>query len=73
MNDGFKKFLSAPEKDRVDAFLSAAHRLGANAQYIEKDFWVCWTLDALYHGLDAGGPSLFKGGTSLSKAYGLIR
>lgn len=73
MNDGFKKFLSAPEKDRIDAFLSAAHRLGANAQYIEKDFWVCWTLDALYHGLDAGGPRLlFKGGTSLSKAYGLI-
>ena len=73
MNEGFKKFLSAPEKDRVDAFLSAAQHLGANAQYIEKDFWVCWTLDALYHGLPAGGPRLlFKGGTSLSKGYGLI-
>lgn len=48
-------------------------RLGANVQYIEKDFWVCWTLDVLYHGLAAGGPRLlFKGGTSLSKGYGLI-
>jgi len=73
VNDGFKKFLSASEKDRADAFLAASQRLGANAQYIEKDFWVCWTLDVLYHGLSAGGPRLlFKGGTSLSKGYGLI-
>jgi hypothetical protein len=34
---------------------------------------VCWTLDALFNGLQAGGPRLpFKGGTSLSKAYGFI-
>src|SRR6266851_5388512 len=62
MNEGFKKFLSASEKDRADTFLAASQRLGANAQYIEKDFWVCWTLDVLYHGLPAGGPRLlFKG------------
>ncbi len=73
MKEGFKKFLSASEKDRADTFLAASQRLGANAQYIEKDFWVCWTLDVLYHGLPAGGPRLlFKGGTSLSKGYGLI-
>jgi hypothetical protein len=47
MNEDFKKFLAASEKDRVDTFLRAAQRLGANVQYIEKDFWVCWTLDAL--------------------------
>jgi len=42
-------------------------------QNIEKDFWVCWTLDALFHRLREGGPRLlFKGGTSLSKGYGLI-
>lgn len=74
MNDGFKKFLAASEKNRADAFLAAAQRLGANAQYVEKDFWACWTLDVLYHGLPSGGPRLlFKGGTSLSKGYGLIR
>jgi hypothetical protein len=73
LNEGFKEFLSASEKDRVDTFLAASQRLGANVQYIEKDFWVCWTLDVLYHGLPGGGPRLlFKGGTSLSKAYGLI-
>lgn len=68
MNEGFRTFIAASERDRVDTFLSAAQRLGANAQYIEKDFWVSWTLDVLHHGLLAGGPRLlFKGGTSLSK------
>jgi hypothetical protein len=33
----------------------------------------CWVLDALFHWLPSGGPRLlFKGGTSLSKAFGLI-
>jgi len=68
VNAGFKTFLSASERNRLDTFLAASRRLGANVQYIEKDFWVCWTLDVLYHGLPAGGPRLlFKGGTSLSK------
>jgi hypothetical protein len=50
-----------------------SNRLGAPVGNIEKDFWVCWTLDALYHRLPKDGPRLlFKGGTSLSKAYGLI-
>ena len=31
-------------------------------------------MDALFHGLPVGGPRLlFKGGTSLSKGFGLIR
>jgi predicted nucleotidyltransferase component of viral defense system len=42
-------------------------------QNIEKDFWVCWILDALFNGLQPGGPRLLlKGGTSLSKGFGLI-
>src|SRR6202030_896940 len=33
----------------------------------------CWTLDALFHGRRESAPRLlFKGGTSLSKAFGLI-
>ena len=70
---GFQTIISASIADRSDLFLSAANRLGAPLINIEKDFWVCWTLNALYHRLSAGGPRLlFKGGTSLSKAYGLI-
>ena len=73
MIGGFKTVLAASEKDRRDLFVGTGTRLGTVEQNIEKDFWVCWTLDVLYHGLPAGGPRLlFKGGTSLSKGYGLI-
>jgi hypothetical protein len=41
---------------------------------IEKDFWVCWTLKRLFEPQKADAPTLvFKGGTSLSKAFGAIR
>lgn len=70
----FRRIINASSSDRRDLFLETAQRLGTPLQNVEKDFWVCWTLDALYNGLRAGGPRLlFKGGTSLSKAYGLIR
>jgi len=73
MTEGFQTVLAANGEERRDLFVGAADRLRTNEQNIEKDFWVCWTLDALFNELDAGGPRLlFKGGTSLSKGYGLI-
>jgi hypothetical protein len=73
MTEGFQTVLAASEKERRDLFIGAADRLRTNEQNIEKDFWVCWSLDALFNELEAGGPRLlFKGGTSLSKGYGLI-
>lgn len=70
----YKQIIAAPSRDRLDLFLAAANQLGAPIGNVEKDFWVCWTLNALYHERPAGGPRLlFKGGTSLSKAYGLIK
>jgi hypothetical protein len=69
----YNKVILAPANERLDLFLTTANRLGAPIGNIEKDFWVCWTLNALYHERPAGGPRLlFKGGTSLSKAHGLI-
>ncbi|GLS32053.1 Nucleotidyl transferase AbiEii toxin, Type IV TA system [Mesorhizobium albiziae] len=54
-------------------FTTTAQRLNSTPQNIEKDFWVCWTLDALFNGLPNDSPRLlFKGGTSLSKGFGLI-
>ena len=73
MIEGFQTVLAASDQERLDLFVGAAARLRTDAQNIEKDFWVCWTLDALFNGLEPGGPRLlFKGGTSLSKGYGLI-
>src|SRR5277367_3103827 len=73
MNPAFDEVLAAGSDAMLSAFDTTAQRLGTASQNIEKDFWVCWTLDALFHRLPAGGPRLlFKGGTSLSKGFGLI-
>jgi hypothetical protein len=73
MNEGYRKVIAAGDDQRRDLFLTAATRIGTAVQNVEKDFWVCWTLDALFHGLGQDVPHLlFKGGTSLSKAVGLI-
>lgn len=50
MNPGYLEFLKADLDDRRDVFLGAARRIGTPAQNVEKDFWVCWTLDALFNG-----------------------
>lgn len=60
MNPAFDNVISASDADRRDLFLSAAARLGTAVQNVEKDFWVCWTLDALFNGLEAGGPRLLS-------------
>jgi len=73
MNPYFQNILALSDADRRDLFLTTSSRLGTTIQNVEKDFWVSWTLDALFHRLKPGGPRLlFKGGTSLSKGYGLI-
>lgn len=73
MNAGFLRVIAASPEDRRGLFLATANRLGTPLQNVEKDFWVTWVLDLLFNGRDAGEPRLlFKGGTSLSKAYGLI-
>lgn len=74
MNQAFREFVDLPEQDRRDVFEAAAEKLDVLPTYIEKDFWVCLTLDLLYNGLSGDHHRLlFKGGTSLSKAYGLIQ
>jgi hypothetical protein len=73
MNSSLREVIAAGDNDRRDLFLTTAGRIGTAVQNVEKDFWVCWTLDALFRGLAEGHPRLlFKGGTSLSKSFGLI-
>ena len=61
-------FLRLSAKDRRDALGVAADRSGRPAHLLEKDVWVVWALAALY-GSPLGEHLVFKGGTSLSKAY----
>ena len=73
MKPDFLTILAASQADRRDLFLAAATRLGTPIQNIEKDFWVCFVLDVLFNDRADDEPRLlFKGGTSLSKSYGLI-
>ena len=44
---------------------------GINQVAIEKDWWVAVTLRALFH-TDCHDSLIFKGGTSLSKGFGII-
>jgi hypothetical protein len=72
MNAAFDDVLRADTATRLGLFTATAQRLGTTPQNVEKDFWVCWTLDALFNGIKDGPRLLFKGGTSLSKGFGLI-
>jgi len=49
-----------------------AARQGLPATSVEKDWWVCLILEALYSDPVLSERLTFKGGTSLSKAYKLI-
>jgi hypothetical protein len=67
-----EEFLALSEKERKEILNFAATKLPFPAGVLEKDVWVCWALHHLFTmpgGLDMG----FKGGTSLSKAYGAIQ
>ena len=44
--------------------------LGIKSIFIEKDYWICRSLKMMAQG-DKDGKAVFKGGTSLSKAYGI--
>ena len=44
--------------------------LGIKSIFIEKDYWICRSLKLMEEG-DKDGKAVFKGGTSLSKAYGI--
>ena len=64
-------FLGLDAKDRLDALGVAADRLGRPAHLLEKDVWVVWAIQQLF-GSPIGTNLVFKGGTSLSKAYRVI-
>ncbi len=59
-------------KERDDLFRMVAAKKGLQPAIIEKDFWVCWMLDYLFSYCKYRDKFVFKGGTSLSKAFNLI-
>lgn len=67
-----RKFLALEHETRRQAIEQAAARKRMAAVAVEKDFWVTWALGQLFSMPKIGSSLTFKGGTSLSKAWGLI-
>ena len=64
-------FLKLSDGDRRDALRVASNACGRPTHLLEKDVWVVWALETVF--ATSFGPHLvFKGGTSLSKAYQAI-
>lgn len=66
------RIANLPEVDRRVLFLNTAEKKGLSPAIVEKDFWVSYLLDYLFHRDRYQKSFVFKGGTSLSMAYHLI-
>ena len=65
------KFLTLTKEQRAAVFARVGASVGLPMQAVEKDFWVTVILQAVFS-LPVAQHLIFKGGTSLSKAWGLI-
>ena len=61
------------KSDFKDICMETANRLGMSSIAIEKDLWICFMLHTIFSDPVLKNIFHFKGGTSLSKAYGLIQ
>lgn len=66
------EFFKRPPADQAVIIREVAARRGLLAVMVEKDFWVSWTLAVLFAHPEFGEQLVFKGGTSLSKVFGVI-
>lgn len=58
-----------PAEDRRALFRNTADKMGLNDAIVEKDFWVCFTLDYLFHRSPWKDSIAFKGGTACQKLF----
>tara|TARA_R110002049_G_scaffold258751_1_gene434527 strand:- start:1371 stop:2378 length:1008 start_codon:yes stop_codon:yes gene_type:complete len=68
-----KVFYNLPKAEKINLFEELRIKTGLPPYAIEKDWWVVQTLDIIFSQLDVAEHLLFKGGTSLSKAWHLIQ
>ncbi len=63
--------LHEEEKLFRQAVIATAAQLNIPEIFIEKDYWVTYALHSIFHA-PIGDETVFKGGTALSKCFGLI-
>lgn len=65
------EFLNLSREDQREVIVAAAPDLKLLPAVVEKDVWVCFALKIIFDIPDSR-PTVFKGGTSLSKVFNLI-
>ena len=68
-----QEFYKLKKTEKVEVFTAVAQQKGLPVYAVEKDWWVVQTLDIIFSKLAVAEHLLFKGGTSLSKAWHLIQ
>jgi hypothetical protein len=72
MNEvALKEWMKFPDSTKKNIFLEISKKIGLPEAAIEKDWWVVRTLEFVFQ-TEIASYTVFKGGTSLSKAWGLI-
>lgn len=66
-----KDFINLSKKDKLNIFNQTSERIGLLSSAVEKDWWVTLSLNIIFS-LPYANQIVFKGGTSLSKAWNLI-
>ena len=65
------KWLALPDETKKNAYTQIAEKTGMSPFAVEKDWWVVQALSIIFD-MEVGEHLIFKGGTSLSKAWNLI-
>lgn len=68
-----RRFADLPDAEKQAAYAEVALRTNTLPVITEKDFWVCWLLGRIFATPGLGEHCVFKGGTSLSKVFGIIQ
>lgn len=66
-----KAFIKLSKKDKLNIFNQVSEKTGLPSSAVEKDWWVTLALNIIFS-LSYSKHIVFKGGTSLSKAWNLI-
>ena len=65
-------WIDLSSEERLATLKQGVIETGQTEAILEKDAWACWTLKILFSLPDIADALVFKGGTSLSKAYHVI-
>lgn len=67
-----KEWLQLPNETKLNLYAETGRKMGLQAIAIEKDWWLVQTLSIIFS-MECAPAIIFKGGTSLSKAWNLIQ